>query len=159
MKTSIKTYSIRFTGRKVGAIGSFEPIIAQVFSTDPDAVLLALYGHWEHIQQPEVKEIQSPFDSETLVNHVQNTSEDHRHIRLYVERIRDYLDAVAKRHAKANMEWHDDPEADDHLLFHAPSDQQFPREVRDAAILEIVSRHLDVLNENEQTANERTATV
>lgn len=145
----MKTYSIRFTGRKFGAIGAFEPIETQVFAPDPEAALLSLYDTWDHIQQPEVKEIQSPFGYESLVNCVQNTREDHQMIRLYVERLRDYLDAVAKRCTKWNQDWHDDPASEDHRLFQSSSDAQYPQEMRDAAILDLVATHLEILNYNE----------
>lgn len=136
-------------------MGVFEEITAQVFATDPDAALLALYDRFEHIQQPDVKEIQSPFDSDTLVNRVQNTQEEHAAIRRAVEALRRELDRVAARQTNDNQNWHDDPEAEDWALFHCPPYDMFPRELRDAAILELVSRHLDVLNENEAAEMER----
>jgi len=145
----MKTYEIRFTGRKVGAIGIFYPITAQVFADDAQAALMALYGRFEHITGAELKEIQSPFDGNGLVERVQNTQDEHRLIRLYVERLRDTIDAVAKRQTRDNQQWHDDQDAPDHGLWQSPSDQQFPRAERDKAILELVSRHLEVLNENE----------
>ncbi len=149
----MKTYEIDFKGRKVGAIGVFETFRTQVFADDPEAAKLALYARFEHITLTrEPKEIQSPFDAEGLVNRVQNERDEHRSFRSKVEALRDLLDLVATRQAKANADWHDDPDSDDHGLYHSPADQQFTREERDKALLELVARHLEVLKENEVAA-------
>lgn len=148
----MKTFEIKFTGRKTGAIGVFAAFAAQVFAENAEAATVQLYDRFEHIHQPEVKEILSPFDGNGLVERVQNTSEEHAAIRRAVESLRRELDRVAARQAQANLDWHDDPEAPDWALYHSPAWLQFPRSERDAAILELVSRHLDVLNENEAAA-------
>jgi len=47
-------YTIRFTGRRVGAIGIFYTITAQRRAKDKDAAVLALYDEYEHIHNPIV---------------------------------------------------------------------------------------------------------
>ena len=153
----MNTYELRFKGRKVGAIVVFHKITAQVFADNEDAATLALYGRFEHITLEGIKQIESPFDGDGLVERVQNTKEEFNVIRLRVEQLRDALDEYAKRQAHDNAAWHDDPDAPDHSLYHAPAEQQFPRDERDKAILELVARHLEVLNENAEAHRKAVA--
>lgn len=151
----MKTFEIHFTGRRLGAIGVFYPIHAEVFAEDDVGALAALYERFEHVQYPQVKEIASPFDSDGLVERVQNERDEFNQIRGLALVLRGFIDKVAERQAKANQDWHDDPEAPDWGLYHATAEVQFPRAARDAAILELVSRHLEVLNENEAAAERK----
>jgi len=45
---------------------------------------------------------------------------------------------AARQAAKANAEWHDDPESPDHWLFHTDADLQFPPEVQIKAAAELI---------------------
>ena len=78
----LKTYSIQATGRRIGAIGSFYEFETYRFATDPDQALLNIYDKWEHVSNPVVKEIPSPFDVEGLRIAVMNDKGAHqaRHI-------------------------------------------------------------------------------
>jgi hypothetical protein len=147
----MKTYSIKFTGRKLGAIGKFYSITAEVFADNPQAASAALYDRFEfgHAGPPDVKEIKSPFNGDDLVGRVQNTKEEFDRVRACVTLLRSVMDQTCKGASKDNADWHDDPDAPDHALYHATAEQQFPRTERDRAILELVSRHLETLNENE----------
>jgi hypothetical protein len=145
----MKTYLFSFTGRRKGAIGSYGQFSVELFAESLEAGNLALYDHFQDIGQIQAKEITSPFDADTLVLHAQNDANDHKAIRYHVERLRKCIETVAERHAKACADWHDDPDSADHLLYHAGAEKQFPQALRDAAILELVSRHLDVITENE----------
>jgi hypothetical protein len=60
----------------------------------------------------------------------------------HVKMLRAVVDRVAVKAAKANGEWHDDPEADDHAKHHAPAAEQYPRELRDETIRELVKYYL-----------------
>lgn len=145
----MKCYAFRFTGRKVGAIGKFCEIEIQLFAQDEAVARLKLYDHFEHISNLECKEWSSPFSDDHLVNYVQNTPGHHARIRKLAAQIRDELNDVANHLARANKEWHDDPEAEDHLLFHAPAIEQYPQRERDAAALELLKRHLEVIAEKD----------
>jgi len=57
------------------------------------------------------------------------------------------MDRTADYLAAANAAWHDDPASEDHAVFHAPAIEQFPRAMRDEAILELVRYHLNTLKE------------
>lgn len=134
--TKIKTYEIRFTGRKKGAIGVFYPITAQVFAVNTDAAVLALYERFEHVQNPQAKEIQSPFDSERLVREAMNESCEHAEILRHVRAIQHAIDRIADKAAKANADWHDDLDSPDHGLYHSHPELQFPPSVRMLAAAE-----------------------
>ena len=45
----MKTYTAKFTGRKVGAIGIFYPITTTVQAENEEAARLKLYDKYEHI--------------------------------------------------------------------------------------------------------------
>ncbi len=149
-----KCFSILFTGRKVGAIGIFQEIESQVFATDEKAALLALYERFEHISKPQVKEWKSPFDSDCLFDYANNTEQLSNHVRHHVESLRRLMDGAARDMNKVHREWHDDQDAADHPLYHAGEFDQYPRELRDAAVLDLVKRHLDTINENERSRAE-----
>jgi len=61
--------------------------------------------------------------------------------------------------AKANKEWNDAPDAEDHGLWIAPDAEQFTREMRTLATLDLVGRHLDTINENERAQAARESEV
>lgn len=82
--------------------------------------------------------MQTKFSADNLVLYVQNDSELHGSFSLLVNLMTVMMTRAARQLAKANAEWHDDPEADDHALFHAPFDVQFPPEEQLKAIAEIV---------------------
>lgn len=86
--------------------------------------------------------------SETLVLAANNDQHAYKQIVAAVRTLRRVIDDVAEKTAKANAEWHDDPEADDHSAFHASADKQFPRRVRDTAIKELVRSYLAELTLN-----------
>lgn len=86
--------------------------------------------------------------SESLVLAANNDQRAYKQIVSAVRQLRRTIDEVAENTAKANAEWHDDPEADDHAAFHASADKQFPLRVRDAAIKELVRFYLAELTLN-----------
>lgn len=51
-----KHYTIDFRGRKVGAIGIFHYIVAEIVATSKEEAIEKLYGGFEHIQIVNVKE-------------------------------------------------------------------------------------------------------
>jgi hypothetical protein len=80
--------------------------------------------------------------AENLVLSAMNDRPTHDAIVSAIERLRSTMDRCAARAARANAEWHDDPQADDHADYHAPADVQYPRDVRDEAIRELVAHYL-----------------
>lgn len=88
--------------------------------------------------------------AETLVTAAMNEKSEYDSIVLAVGSLRRAIDRTAARVAKANAEWHDDPEAEDHAEFHAPANEQFPREMRDEAIRGIVAHYLVEMALNDQ---------
>ena len=133
-----KCYNIRFTGRKVGAIGIFYEIDAMRFAQSPEDAIRLLYDEYEHISMPEAKEWDSPFGPETIENFVRNDSgmmEELAHIEHQLTRL---VSRAARHIAKANADWHDDPESPDHWLFHADVDLQFPAEHQIKAAAELI---------------------
>jgi hypothetical protein len=102
-----------------------------------------------------VKEIQSPFDADCLFDYANNTAELSNWMRSHVESFRRLMDRAASKLADANQQWHDDKDAADHPLFQASGFEQFPREMRDAAILDLVKRHLETINQNEEYRAEK----
>ena len=155
----MKTYEIQFIGRTVGAIGKFYPIRAQVFAADAEAAKLKLYDRFEHITGATVKEITSPFDSDCLFDYANDTRTHSNGIRAHVARMCRLIDCAAWELAQANQNWHDDKDAPDHALFQAQHLEQFPREMRDAAVLDLVKRHLEIINENEAARAARESEV
>jgi len=155
----MKTYEMQFTGRKVGAIGKCYKIRAQVFADSQKKAVEKLYDRFEHITDATAKEISSPFDSDCLFDYANNTAELHNHIRHHVESLRRLIDRAAQELAKANKEWNDAPDAEDHGLWIAPDAEQFTREMRTLATLDLVGRHLDTINENERAQSARESEV
>lgn len=80
--------------------------------------------------------------SEALATAAVNETREYNQIMFAVKQLRSALDRTANRVAKENAEWHDDPDAEDHLTYHAPADEQFPREARDEAIRQLVAHYL-----------------
>lgn len=50
----MNTYTIRFIGRKIHAIGEFYPCTATRTAENVDAAILALYDEYDHVQQPKI---------------------------------------------------------------------------------------------------------
>ena len=69
---------------------------------------------------------------------------------LGIKILRRAVDRAAERLAKSNRQWHDDPQAEDHATYHAPTDVQFPRKIRDRVCMELAKRFLRIANENER---------
>jgi hypothetical protein len=134
----IKCYNIRFTGRLKGAIGKFYPIEAQRFANNPEEAKLLLYDTYDHIQLPEIKEVPSPFDSESIELFVRNDRDYLESVAHHANMLVALIDRAAIHIAKANAQWHDDPESPDHWLFHADHEMQFPPEVRIKAAAELI---------------------
>lgn len=82
----------------------------------------------EEVRQLKVGAINDPIIDRTIAFAV-------RHLRAAVDR-------TANLVARANADWHDDPEASDYAEFHSPAEVQFSREARDKAILDLVQRYL-----------------
>lgn len=132
----MKTYSARFTGRKVGVIGVFHEIETQVFAPDDKAARLALYDHFEHVTGLMLKEIESPFSAENLAERAKNDASTHDEIVRHVRAIQHVIDRVADRAAKENAVWHDDEDAPEHGLYHSHAEQQYPPSMRLVAAAE-----------------------
>lgn len=138
----LKAYSIHFTGRRVGAIGAFHKVEASRFANSPEEAVRLLYEPlpiaFEHIMHPDVKEEKSPFDAEGLRLAIVGDSKRHEEFAHYVAAMTAAMSRTARECAKANAEWHDDEEGEDHGLYHAPVDAQYPAEVQVEAIAEVV---------------------
>jgi hypothetical protein len=148
----MKTFNAKFAGREAGAIGIFADHKITITAVDAEAARIKLYDTHDHIMHLKLEEIptiptRSPFDADNLVLYVQNDSKAHATIRACVQRLQDAIDNAADHLAKANKEWHDDPEADDHEAYHADSFEQFPRAERTKALRELLERHTDTINE------------
>lgn len=153
----MKTFTIYCElARQRGAIGIFEPIARQYYAEDP-AAAEALYQSEIETNGPPLhtKEIPNPFDAEGLENYANNTETIAQHVRRLVESLRREMDRTALAMSRWQKDWHDDTEAEDHPLFQASEDVKYPRETRDAAILELVKTHLQVITENEVAAARR----
>lgn len=138
----MKTYIATFTGRLRGAIGIFYPCRVAVQGENEEAATLRLYDTHEHLKGLKLREA-----ADALVLLVQNDRELYDAVRQAVESLKRAVDRAAEQFAKANADWHDDPEADDHAAFHAPAIVQLPREERTKALLELLERHLTVIAE------------
>lgn len=138
--------------------GKYEPLARQFYATD-EADALKQFA--EQVQTgpqcSSVKEWKPPFDSECLTISIANTQGPHNRARLAVAYLRQLVDAAARELTKQNANWHDDPQASDHPCYHAPAEDQFPREMRDEAILELVRYHLESINSNEAAEKKRHA--
>ena len=80
--------------------------------------------------------------SETLFLNVQNERSDYDSLIHHVKMLRALVDRAASRCAKENAAWHDDPTSEDHAEYHSPADVQFPRELRDQAVKDLVDFYL-----------------
>jgi hypothetical protein len=89
-------------------------------------------------------------NAETLTTAAMNDRHDWARITHLVGQLRLVIDHTAQRAARENSAWHDDPEAEGHAKYHAPADVQFPRDVRDAAVLELVRHYLTEITLSEQ---------
>ena len=78
-------------------------------------------------------------NAESLVQFIENDKQLHDAVFFCVKSLRRTADRAAEAVAKANADWHDDPQADDHKAFHAPADKQFTRATRDKAIKQLVA--------------------
>jgi hypothetical protein len=83
--------------------------------------------------------------AEELVTAAMSDRAEHDAITRAIRQLRSWVDITAERVTKANADWHDDPEGDPkgHAEYHAPAIEQFPREARDAAIMELVQFYLN----------------
>lgn len=86
-------------------------------------------------------------NADSLVLASDNEKKEYDTVVLAVRLLINTIDRTASRVAKANADWHDDPSADDHELFHSPAYVQFPSHVRKKAIKKLVSYYLDTLME------------
>ena len=140
---ALRAYSIWFTGRRVGAIGAMEEISTTRFAHSPEEALRLCYEPmpiaFEHISQPKVKEIPSPFGWESLVNHITHERETLESFTHWLNMMKSEMARVARRVSKANKEWHDDPEGEDHPLFQAETEAKFPPHVQLIALAELMS--------------------
>jgi translation initiation factor IF-3 len=53
----VKIYKVKFTGRRIGAIGIFYRFSLKVKAENEEQATLKLYEKYEHIQQLEFKEV------------------------------------------------------------------------------------------------------
>lgn len=90
------------------------------------------------------------FDAETLVNRISNEQAACESAKGCVKMLRHLVDRIAKLQAKDNANWHDDPDAEDHAAFHADAIEQFPRDVRNQAIRDLVDYWVDELDNDER---------
>lgn len=79
---------------------------------------------------------------DTLINCAQNDRKIYESVAFTSRCLRYLVDALADRAAREAAEWHDDPKHKGYAMAHAPADAQFPREVRDEAVLELIRIHL-----------------
>lgn len=83
--------------------------------------------------------------TEDLFNGVMNTPRIHEGVVASVKHLRLCIDKMAEKQAKYNADWHDDPEASDHAEYHAPHLEQFPQQVRDETVKDLVAYFLQEL--------------
>lgn len=133
----MKTYEITFKGRKIRERGAFRTIRVQRFGADERSAIANLYDVYEHIQQPQCREIPSPFDAEYLRRVIHNNHPDFDAFSRRLDLLKETVRHVAERAAKENARWHDDPESPDHWLYHAPFEMQFPAPVQFEALVEM----------------------
>ena len=89
-------------------------------------------------------------NADTLFTAAMNEKAEYDAIVFAVIGLRRTIDQTAARVARANAEWHDDTEAEDHAAFHASAEEQFPREMRDEAIRDLVAHYLVEMALNEK---------
>lgn len=93
------------------------------------------------------------FDAESLELYTVNDKPTHDSIVFALRYMRHVIDRAAEAVAKANAYWHDDPEGDPegYASHHAAPDKQFPRAVRDEAVINLVKYYLDEWAREEET--------
>lgn len=139
-------------GRKRGACGIFDGTQRQYFATDEADARNQFAAEVETGGPTTIcREWKSPFDADCLFDFVKNTRDLSDQLTYHTGRLRALMDLAARNLAGHNQNWHDDKASDDHPLFQAPAEVQFPRELRDAAILDLVRDRLEIINENERS--------
>ena len=133
-----KCYRVKFVGRRVGAIGIRYNIETLVFAASEDDARNRLYERFEHISAIETKEWESPFSGDGLVLLVNNDRDLHEHLCHLANQLVSLVSRAAIKAAKANAEWHDDPEAEDHGLYHDAVEMQYPAEEQILAAAELI---------------------
>lgn len=93
--------------------------------------------------------------AENLFNFISNDKELWDSVVHHAHMLRSLVDRAAVQLAKENARWHDDPDADDHAEYHAPAEVQFPRDVRDEVVRDLIADRLNVENENERLREAR----
>jgi hypothetical protein len=88
----------------------------------------------------------NPFQSADLELVARNEREIDTRCRTIARQLRASFDNLANQQAKANADWHDDQESEDHARYHAPAIEQFPPDVRNAAIIKVIAYHLRELD-------------
>lgn len=139
----MNTYEITFTGRKVGALGKCSKFTQQRFALDEAQAVQALYDQFEHISNPAIKEIRSPFDWEGLFNRARNEQARCDAVLRHVNGLIHEVAAIKEHAAKENAAWHDDPECAEHWLYHAPADMQYPPAMVLQCVAELVLYYLN----------------
>lgn len=139
----LRAFEITFRGRQVGAIGAAHEITTSRFAHSPAEAIQLCYEPlpvaYEHVTGVEVREVPSPFGWEGLYNHVTNTRESLEQFTHWVRMMTSEMSRIARRVAKEGKDWHDDPGASEHPLYHAPTDQVYPPAVQIVAIAELVT--------------------
>ena len=142
----LRAYSIRFNGRKAGAIGIFHDIEASRFAHSPEEAIRLLYEPipvaFEHITQAEARPVESPFDASALVLAIQNDRDSHERVCSLVNLLCNLVARMAAKSRENNRQWHDDSEAWDHGLYHSGTAEQFPADVQIEAVAELVLARL-----------------
>lgn len=80
--------------------------------------------------------------ADQLFDFAVNKEKHYKRIMFAVRQLRSVMDCVANELRNEHAEWADDPQAASYAEFHASADVQFPREMRDEAILELVNHYL-----------------
>jgi len=82
------------------------------------------------------------FDPEHIELIARNEKHIHESIVHHIRAIRFMVDDAARRAAKANSDWHDDPTAEDHADYHRDWKDQYPQESRNKACRSLVDFYL-----------------
>jgi hypothetical protein len=142
----LRAYSIRFHGRRAGAIGICHEIEASRFAHSAEEAIRLLYEPipvaFEHITAAVARAVDSPFDASGLVLVAQNDRDTHERICSLVALLQNHVARLAAKQREANRQWHDDAEAWDHGLYHAGTAEQYPAEVQIEAVAELVLARL-----------------
>ena len=57
--TAPRRYTVRFFGRKVGALGTRSWVYAEIYADDPEAARVAIYQKYEHLSDVTITEPQA----------------------------------------------------------------------------------------------------